>query len=72
MAAAWKAVMDHPVIAMMRYNKDNTIAVHSVIHDIPDATHICGLLLCTSYLGAEVGWAGQLCHQSALWREGNT
>ena len=31
MAAAWKAVMDHPVFAMMHYKKDNTIAVHSVI-----------------------------------------
>ena len=27
----WKAVMDQSVFAMMRYNKDNTIAVHSVI-----------------------------------------
>ena len=65
--------MDHPVFAMMRYNKDNMIAVHSVItYDIPDTTHICGLLLCISYFGAGVGWVGQLCHQSALWKEGNT
>ena len=35
MAAAWKAVMDHQVFAMMRYNKDNTIAVHSVTQYSP-------------------------------------
>ena len=34
MAAARTAVMDHPVFAMMCYNKDNTIAVHSVIQYI--------------------------------------
>ena len=27
----WKAVMNHSAIAMMRYNKDNMIAAHSVI-----------------------------------------
>ena len=74
MNGCWKAVMDHPVFAMMHYNKGryDSSPQCDTIHDIPDATHICGLLLCTSYLGAGVGWVGQLTHQSALWREGNT
>ena len=48
MNGCWKAVMDHPVFAMICYNKDNVIVGPQcdTIHDIPDATHIRGLLLC--------------------------
>ena len=65
----------HPVIAMMRYvykGRYDSSPQCDTIHDTPDATHIPGLLLCISYLGAGVGPAGKMCHQSALWREGNT
>ena len=54
--------MDHPVFAMMHYNKGlyDSSPQCDTIHDNPDATHIPVLymwkLLCISYLGAGVGW----------------